>query len=224
VPRGLRPGCLFGRTARRWLAAGRQARHAPSVDPAPRTPARARALLLGLCLVLGWMSGTPAAAESGNTSVGTGSAPLRALSLDDAYDRALATDQTVQIALAEVRKADLLPWSALTRIAPRLTADAAYTKPETTLPTPFGFPILAETEGASITVQQPLLDLTVFVAYRNGTLATQAARLAERFTARTELSSEKYDYQVALRALDLRAGVFQQQRVERADVAIKEVK
>ena len=46
---------------------------------------------------------------------------------------------------------------------------------------------MAETTGAGITVQQPLLDLTVFAAYRNGKLSAQAARLSERFTARTVL-------------------------------------
>ena len=107
--------------------------------------------------------------------------------MEDAYDRALATDQTIRIALVEVRKADLLPWSALTRMGPSVTGNAAYTKPKETLVSPFGFPIVAETTGAGVTVQQPLLDLTVFAAYRNGKLSAQAARLSERFTARTVL-------------------------------------
>jgi outer membrane protein len=145
--------------------------------------------LLALCLLLGWVRGTQAlAADSGSTAVPTTASELvRTLSLEEAYDRALATDQTIQIALREVRKADLLPWSALTRMGPRVTGSATYTKPTETIPSPSGFPVVAETEGAGITVQQPLLDLTVFAAYRNGTLLTQAARLSERFTARTVL-------------------------------------
>jgi len=128
------------------------------------------------------------AADSAPTAAPTAANELvRTLSLEEAYDRVLATDQTVQIALAEVRKANLLPWSALTRMGPRVTGSATYTKPTDTVSSPTGFPVVAETEGASITVQQPLLDLTVFAAYRNGKLSAQAARLSERFTARTVL-------------------------------------
>ncbi len=160
-----------------------------SVLPAASTPARARTLLLALSLIVSFMSGARARAAEAETPSPASSAgePARTLSLDDAYDRVLATDQTIQIALREVRKADLLPWSALTRIGPIVTGNAAYTKPEETLPTPLGLPVVAETEGASITVQQPLLDLTVFAAYRNGKLAAQAARLSARFTTRTVL-------------------------------------
>ena len=145
--------------------------------------------LLGLCLVLSWGLEAPAlGAESGLTPIPAAvSEPVRTLSLEDAYDRALATDQTIRIALVEVRKADLLPWSALTRMGPSVTGNAAYTKPKEALVSPFGFPIVAETTGAGITIQQPLLDLTVFAAYRNGKLSAQAARLSERFTARTVL-------------------------------------
>jgi outer membrane protein TolC len=145
--------------------------------------------LLVLCLLLGRVQGTQAlAADFSPTAAPTAANELvRTLSLDEAYDRVLATDQTIQIALAEVRKADLLPWSALTRMGPRVLGSATYTKPKETLPTAAGIPVVAETEGASITVQQPLLDLTVFAAYRNGKLSAQAARLSERFTARTVL-------------------------------------
>jgi len=164
----------------------------------PRWPVRAvavrisgpgRAPLLGLGLFLGCVAATQALeAESGSTAAPTTANELvRTLSLEEAYDRALATDQTIQTALVEVRKADLLPWSALTRMGPSVTGNAVYTKPKETLVSSSGFPIVAETTGAGITVQQPLLDLTVFAAYRNGKLSAQAARLSERFTARTVL-------------------------------------
>ena len=145
--------------------------------------------LLALCLVLGWVPGIQAlAAEPSVAATGAAATELvRTLSMEEAYDRVLATDQTIQIAFTEVRKANLLPWSALTRMGPSVTGNAAYTKPKETLSSPSGFPVVAETEGAGITVQQPLLDLTVFAAYRNGRLSAQAARLAERFTTRTAL-------------------------------------
>jgi outer membrane protein len=159
-----------------------------SVIPAPRTRARACTLSVGLCVALSCAAGAAApAAESGAASAGASGEITRTLALDDAYDRVLATDQTIQIALREVRKADLLPWSALTRMGPIVTANAAYTKPVDTVSSPTGFPVIAETEGANITIQQPLLDLTVFAAYRNGKLAAQASRLSERFSARTVL-------------------------------------
>ena len=76
-------------------------------------------------------------AESDSTAAPTtASESVRTLSLEEAYDRVLATDQTIQIALAEVRKADLLPWSALTRMGPSVTGNAAYTKPKETLVEP----------------------------------------------------------------------------------------
>ena len=62
--------------------------------------------------------------------------------------------------------------------------------------------------------------------YRVGaatSLDVQSA-LNELNTARTDLSAQTYDYQVALRNLDLATGVFQQQRVEQADVTMKEMK
>src|ERR1051325_7922888 len=48
------------------------------------------------------------------------------ITLDQAYDRAVATDQSIGIAWQEIQKANLLPWSALTKITPRLTGNASY--------------------------------------------------------------------------------------------------
>lgn len=122
--------------------------------PAARTSGLGWIQLLGLCLLLGRVAGTQAlGAESDLTAaLTTASALVRTLSLEEAYDRVLATDQTIQIALTEVRKANLPPWSALTRMGPRVTGSATYTKPKRTLSGPSGFPVATETEGASITV------------------------------------------------------------------------
>jgi len=48
------------------------------------------------------------------------------LTLEQAYDRALATDQTIKIAYWEIRKANLLPWSALAKLGPQLSATGTY--------------------------------------------------------------------------------------------------
>ena len=41
-----------------------------------------------------------------------------ALTLEQAYDRTLATSQSIQRAYWEIRKAQLEPWSALARLVP----------------------------------------------------------------------------------------------------------
>lgn len=110
----------------------------------------------------------------------------RLLSLDEAYDRALATDQSIQIAFEEIQKSDLLPWSALTRLGPRITGNGGYSKPERNLAN-FSGPVLQETWRGDITVQQPLLDPTVLAAYRAGKLSAQAARLTRLYLARNVL-------------------------------------
>lgn len=130
-----------------------------------------------------------------------------ALTLEKAYDLALATDQSIRIAYLEVRKARLLPWSALTRLGPQLTADGNYRRSETALTRTINETIiLDETSGtatirsieqtshsrsgaasAGISLQQPLIDLTVFPAYRAGKLSAESARLQYRFTVRGTL-------------------------------------
>src|SRR6478752_3349518 len=51
---------------------------------------------------------------------------LRLITLEQAYDRALASDQAIRNAYVELRSARLEPWSALTRIAPRFTGNLSY--------------------------------------------------------------------------------------------------
>jgi outer membrane protein TolC len=48
------------------------------------------------------------------------------LTLEQAYDRALATDQSIKIAYWEIRKANLLPWSALAKLGPQLYGSGNY--------------------------------------------------------------------------------------------------
>ena len=112
------------------------------------------------------------------------------MTLEEAYDRALATDQSVRIAFLEVQKANLLPWSALTRLGTQVIGSARYQRQEHSLTTP-AFNSAARsrtgTGDASLTVEQPLIDLTVFPAYRLGRISATAARLAHQFTVRETL-------------------------------------
>ena len=137
----------------------------------------------------------------------------RLISLEQAYDLALATDQSIRIAFYEVRKADLLPWSALTRIGPRLAGRANYDRSErSTTGTVQQFDASGGTPGTSsvgrisrsrtgtgavgIAFEQPLIDLTVFPAYRFGKLSAAAAHLQRQFTIRETLfgvASAYYD-------------------------------
>jgi len=130
-------------------------------------------------LLGGWL----AASAQGQTN---DAVLLATLSLEQAYDRVLATDQTIAIAAAEVRKADLEPWSALTRLGLRVTGEAGYVRPEHELfsdSTPRS-PVRENTKTAAILVEQPLLDLTVFPAWRRGQLTAEAARLSHQFAIR----------------------------------------
>src|SRR5512137_958235 len=114
----------------------------------------------------------------------TNLAPVaESLTLEQAYDRALETDQTIRSAAIEIQKARLLPWSALTRQAPRVLGNASYAKPEHEIATN----VLVATKRADLTVELPLLDLTVFPAFRAGKLSAQSAQLAHQFTVRNVL-------------------------------------
>lgn len=133
------------------------------------------------------------------------------VTLEQAYDKALATDQSIRIAYWEVRKANLLPWSALARLGPQITASGGYSRGEQ-----FRSATVTETEvipsaiagGVSTTrtnrverttrnasgiadmglsFQQPLVDLTVFPAYRAGKISTVIARLQHQYTVRGTL-------------------------------------
>ena len=108
---------------------------------------------------------------------------VESLTLEQAYDRAFATDQTIRIAATEIQKANLLPWSALTRQAPRVLGNASYARPEHEIASAS----VLNTKRADLTVELPLIDFTVFPAWRAGKLSAQAARLAHQFTVRNVL-------------------------------------
>lgn len=128
------------------------------------------------------------------------------LTLERAYDLALASDQAIQIAYWEVRKANLLPWSALTRLGPQISASTGYMRAATstartvTVASPLSSASTSARQSvlqtstvnngaasSNLALTQPLIDLTVFPAFRLGKLSAQAARLAHQFTIRATL-------------------------------------
>jgi outer membrane protein TolC len=102
------------------------------------------------------------------------------LTLEHAYDRAAATDQSIRIAWLEIRKAELLPLSALTRMAPSLGGGFEYDRRGRDLSNP-------GTSTGSVTLEQPLLDLSVFPARKRGKVAAESSRMARNFTMRETL-------------------------------------
>jgi outer membrane protein len=102
------------------------------------------------------------------------------ITLEHAYDITAKSDQTIRIALQEVRKAELLPLSALTRMAPSLGGGFDYGRKGTSLREP-------GTSTGTFSFEQPLLDFSVFPAHRRGKLAAESSRLARNFTMRETL-------------------------------------
>jgi outer membrane protein len=116
--------------------------------------------------------------------------PKKVITLEEAYAITLASDQSVRTAYIEIRKANLLPWSALTKISPQLTAGYSYNHSETkTLPQFENPSVLTATgeQNANYTLQQTLIDFTFFPAYRLAKLQGATARLQYQFTLRSVL-------------------------------------
>ncbi len=117
--------------------------------------------------------------------------PPRVITLDEAYDIAAATDQSIRIAYWEIRKANLLPWSALTALGPQLSAGAGYDRNQAHAT---GEIVTAETSNLNVTYTQPFVNFSVFPAYRYGKLAAVAARLQHQYTIRQVLFGEASAY------------------------------
>ena len=159
---------------------------------------------------------------------------VRVITLEEAYDRALATDQSIRNAYLQLRTARLEPWSALTRIGPHLAGNLSYelirerrfnnpgptiaplaATSDTAPGVPTGIiggtdadtireptdPALGtagtfnpdfsgthnHTRRAGLFIQQPLLDLTVFPAWRFGKLSVASAELRRQYIIRETL-------------------------------------
>jgi outer membrane protein TolC len=111
-------------------------------------------------------------------------APGRMITLEEAYDLATATDQSIRIAYQEIRMANLQTWSALTVLGPQLTGGGEYDRNQTHAN---GIITTNETSNLNFTYTQPFVNFSVFPAYRYGKLLAIAARLQHQFTIRQVL-------------------------------------
>lgn len=110
--------------------------------------------------------------------------PSRVITLEDAYDLAAATDQSIRIAYQEIRMANLLTWSALTLLGPQLTGGGEYDWNQAHA---HGIIVTNETSNLNFTYTQPFINFGVFPAYHYGKLAAIAARLQHQYTIRQVL-------------------------------------
>ena len=111
----------------------------------------------------------------------------RVIALEQAYDIALASDQSIQIAAIEIRKANLLPWGALTRLGPQLNGALLYDRSQNTIFNNVAGTSNNEARSAGINFKQTLIDFSVPPAYQFGKLSALAARLQYRLTIRQTL-------------------------------------
>jgi len=159
-------------------------------------PPKSTANLFGIALLLCLACLAPGAQPAGALKPAGG-----LITLEQAYDLAMRTDQSIRTAYWEVKKADLMPWGALAKIGPQINGSASYSRSETTTDTtvleksPAGPAAFAEQTAlahtgygsAGITAQQPLIDFTFFPTYRLAKLSKVATRLAHQFTIRETL-------------------------------------
>lgn len=141
------------------------------------------------------------------------------ITLEQAYDKTLATDQSIAIALIEIHKANLLPLSALTRLGPQISANLSYDPSTVTTRGGSGMmsgsttSLMSSTKNkvtthtdlrrASISWQQTLLDFTVFPAYRLGKLTAESTKLQYQATVRDTLFGVARAYYDVLRQQDI---------------------
>jgi outer membrane protein len=143
------------------------------------------------------------------------------ITLDQAYNRALASDQSVRKAYWEIRKANLEPLRALTRLGPSITGTGglegsgqtirASGLQEVTQAAQSAFDAQLTQSAASnqsthsqtgslgLSYQQTILDLTAVPAFRLGKLTAQAAKLTYCWTVRQILFSLAQAYYEVLK-------------------------
>lgn len=155
------------------------------------------------------------------------SAHAEKLTLGQALDKTLATDQSIAIAAAEAGKAALEPRSALVRMMPTLTGNAGATRNDRNGSGTTGTSNGVTSNGsASITLDQPLIDLSLAPAIRRGKLISESARLQYLNAIRQTLfavTTAFYDVleQERILAVDLEAVKLAEENVTIADKRAK---
>lgn len=125
----------------------------------------------------------------------------RRLTLEEAYDRALATDQSIGLALQAVVQADLAPARAWTRLTPRLNGTLNSSQSGSRAS---GQDFSDNTDGrARLSLNQPLIDFTIGPAVRAGRLAAQESRMDYRSTVRDTMLGVASAYYDVLRQQQL---------------------
>lgn len=157
----------------------------------------------------------------------------RTITLEQAYEKALETDQSARIAWLESKKSDLAPQSALTRMGPTLTGNARYdwlsrsgSSGASSAGNTGGSGGRTDSGQASITLSQPLFDATVFPAFERGKLESKAAKLQYQFTLREVLFGVTSAYYAVLQqervvAVDRESVELSKQNVELAEKRAK---
>lgn len=131
------------------------------------------------------------------------------ITLEKAYDMTLSSDQSIRKAWYEIRKANLLPWSAIAKLGPQLIGNASLTNTRSSVrnnlveTTPGNVHTTVDTQFSGLTYTQPLFDPSVFPAYRYGKLSSKAAKLQYQLTVRDTLFGVAQAYYTVLKQQQL---------------------
>ncbi len=108
----------------------------------------------------------------------------RVISLEQAYDLALSSDQAIGIAYVALEQAKLAPLAAYTKLLPQVngTTSANWQSKRNSVNRTgsSGSSAASRYNDVGVSVQQPLFDLSFFPAYRRGKATLEGARLDYR--------------------------------------------
>ncbi len=108
----------------------------------------------------------------------------RVINLEQAYDLALSSDQSIGIAFVALEQAKLAPLAAYTKLAPQIngtsSTNAQSTRSGVNRTGSSGSTAASRYNDIGVSVQQPLFDLSFFPAYRRGKATLEGARLDYR--------------------------------------------
>ncbi|HSI82621.1 MAG TPA: TolC family protein, partial [Candidatus Methylacidiphilales bacterium] len=112
------------------------------------------------------------------------------MTLEQAYDRTILSDQTIITAYIEIQKANLTALGTLTTLGPSVTGSLGKGTSGTSTRFPDqNYTTLSHSDSgtASISYRQTLIDFTVLPAWRQGKLGIQESRLTYQYTVRSVL-------------------------------------